>query len=63
MRTEESLRGELTKAMKNFEPTRKLSAMCRDDVNEIKNKVKEIRLGLQQREQRLIDLENLFIEH
>lgn len=63
VRTEERLASEITKAHKTFEPARKIAGQCRDEVTEIKNKVKEIKLTLQQREQRLIDLESLFIDH
>lgn len=63
IKTEERIIHEVGVAKKSVEPTRKMAVQCRDDVAEAKSKVKEIKLTLQQREQRLIDLENLFIEH
>ena len=40
----------INKSNKNFEQTRKLQGQCRDEVQDLKTKVKEIRQSLSQRE-------------
>lgn len=49
-RMEERFIDQLNKANRNFEPTRKLSKEVKDEVSEIRIKVREIRQNLNQRE-------------
>ena len=46
IRSEDKIIGQINMLNKNNEPTRKLSEKCRDEVTDLKSKVKEIRLSL-----------------